>query len=95
MAVEDGCILAECLTAISDSTEALRAYERLRMPRTRRAQLGSRQRAKENHLPSAWARLKRDVRLALRSRFAADKTPHQGAWIYDYDVAKEVTPHGG
>jgi len=50
--------------------------------------LGSRQRATENHLPSPWARLKRDVRLALRSRFAADTTPHQAAWIYEYDVAK-------
>ena len=90
MAIEDGCILAECLAAIPAEAEALREYERLRMPRTRRAQLGSRHRAKENHLPSAWARLKRDVRFALRNRFGADKTPHQGAWIYEYDVATQV-----
>ena len=89
MAVEDGCVLAACLEAMPDDPAgALRAYESLRMPRTRRAQLGSRQRATENHLPSPWARLKRDVRLALRSRFAADTTPHQAAWIYEYDVAK-------
>jgi 2-polyprenyl-6-methoxyphenol hydroxylase-like FAD-dependent oxidoreductase len=88
MAVEDGCVLAECLAAAADPAEALRAYERLRMPRTRRAQLGSRQRAKENHMPSAWGRFKRDLNLALRSRFAADNTPHHGACLYEYDVAK-------
>jgi salicylate hydroxylase len=91
MAVEDGCVLADCLASIADPGEALRTYERLRMPRTRRAQLGSRQRAKENHLPSAWARFKRDVRLKLRSRFGADNTPHQAAWIYGYDVAQALT----
>jgi salicylate hydroxylase len=92
MATEDGCILAECLASGTDPAEGLRTYERLRMPRTRRAQLGSRARAKENHLPSAWARLKRDARLAFLARFGGrDTTPHQGAWIYDYDVA-EVRP---
>ena len=88
MAVEDGCILADRLACLpEDPVAALRDYERLRMPRTRRAQLGSRQRAKENHLASPLARLARDVRLALRNRFATDNTPHQAAWLYDYDVA--------
>jgi len=88
MATEDGCVLAECLVGIDDAEQALRTYERLRMPRTRRAQLGSRQRAKENHMPSAWGRFKRDLTLAIRSRFASDNTPHQGAWLYEYDVAR-------
>jgi len=88
MAVEDGCILADRLACLPEEpAAALRDYERLRMPRTRRAQLGSRQRAKENHLASPLARLARDVRLALRNRFAKDNTPHQAAWLYDYDVA--------
>ena len=39
---------------------ALRHYEAMRVPRTRRAVLGSRERAKLNHLPSRWARFKRD-----------------------------------
>ena len=88
MAVEDGCILADVLArGANDLTAALREYERMRMPRTRRAQLGSRQRAQENHLASPWARFKRDARLAWRHRFGADKTPFQVAWLYDYDVA--------
>ncbi len=90
MAVEDGCILAECLARQPDDpANALREYERVRMPRTRRAQLGSRHRAKENHLASPVARLRRDLRLAVRSRLATDKTPLQAAWLYDYDVARE------
>jgi salicylate hydroxylase len=88
MALEDGCILADCVAAESDPQTALRAYERLRMPRTRRAQLGSRERAKENHMPSAWSRLKRDVQLAFRTRFGKDTTTNRGAWIYEYDPAQ-------
>jgi salicylate hydroxylase len=92
MAIEDGCILAAALTASPDDVAgALRRYEAMRMPRTRRAQLGSRQRAKENHLPSRWARFRRDLRLVVRSRLGADSTPLNAAWLYDYDVARETT----
>lgn len=88
MAVEDACILASCIdTSPGDPAEALRRYESLRMPRTRRAQLGSRHRAKENHLTSPVARAWRDIRLSYRSRFGADKTPLQAAWLYEFDVA--------
>ncbi len=91
MAIEDGCVLAAVVAAMPDDpVGALRHYERLRIPRTHRAQLGSRHRAKENHLASPWARLWRDLRIAIRSRLAADKTPNQTAWLYDYDVAAET-----
>jgi salicylate hydroxylase len=91
MAVEDGCVLAEMIAGMPDDPAgALRAYERLRMPRTRRAQLGSRHRAKENHLASPLARLRRDALLAWRYRFGRDNTPNRAAWIYDYDVATAV-----
>jgi hypothetical protein len=30
--------------------------------------------------------LRRDLRIAVRSRIAGDKTPNQTAWLYDYDV---------
>jgi hypothetical protein len=39
--------------------------------------LGARERARENHLASPWARLKRDVKFALRERFGGDKTVFQ------------------
>ena len=58
------------------------------------AVLGARARAKENHLASPWARLKRDAKFALRERFGAgrsgDTTAFQVGWLYGYDVADEV-----
>jgi salicylate hydroxylase len=90
MAVEDACILAESIgRAPNDLSAALRDYERLRKPRTTQAQLGSRFRAKQNHLVSPFARLKRDLRIAYNSRFGADSTPGQAAAFYEYDVAAE------
>ncbi len=92
MAVEDGCVLAATIARHADDLDAaLAAYERMRAPRATAAVLGSRARAKENHLASPWARLKRDVRLAWRDRFGGrDNTAFQAAWLYDYDVAREV-----
>jgi hypothetical protein len=57
------------------------------------AVLGSRERAKENHLASPWARLKRDVKFKLRERLGAnssDNTAFKVGWLYGYDVAKEA-----
>ena len=64
-------------------------YETLRLPRANRAVLGSRMRAKENHLASPWRRLVRDTKFLLRDRFGTDKTAFQAAWLYAYDVAEE------
>lgn len=88
MAVEDGCVLGEAVARLGDDpAAALRAYERVRMPRTRRAQLGARERARENHLASPFARIRRDLRLMLRDRLGRKAAPLYGAWLYDYDVA--------
>jgi salicylate hydroxylase len=91
MAVEDGCVLAAMIARHSgDLDAALAAYETLRVPRARAAVLGSRARAKENHLASRLARLKRDVKFALRERFGIDRTAFQAAWLYEYDVEREM-----
>lgn len=88
MAIEDGCVLAAALTAmLEDPAAALQAYELARRPRTREVQLGSRQRARMNHLVSPFARFKRDLKLAWQDRFGKDQSMFQTAWIYDYDVA--------
>jgi salicylate hydroxylase len=90
MAFEDACILAEAVAHAPDTpADALRDYERIRMPRATRAQLGSRHRAKENHLASPIARFRRDLKMAWRNRFGADKSPNQSEWLYEYDVAHE------
>ncbi len=96
MAVEDACVLAAMIARNRDDlAEALTAYERMRAPRTTAAVLGSRARAKENHLASPWARLKRDVKFAFRERFGGgrhgDTTAFQVGWLYGYDVGKEVS----
>jgi salicylate hydroxylase len=91
MAIEDACVLSAAIARYADDLdEALLAYERIRVPRARAAVLGSRERARENHLASPWARLKRDVKFALRERFGRDKTVFQTAWLYGYDVGREL-----
>ena len=94
MAVEDGCVLAAMVARHADDLgTALLAYERTRAPRATMAVLGSRERAKENHLASPWARLKRDVKFKLRERLGAnssDNTAFKVGWLYGYDVAKEA-----
>lgn len=90
MGIEDGCVLAELVARYpADLDEALRRYEALRVPRTRRAVLGSRERAKLNHLPSRWARLKRDAEYMARRMLYPDGTAHRVAWLYGYDIAAE------
>ena len=92
MAIEDGCVLAAMIARHpGELGAALAAYERLRAPRATGAVLGSRARAKENHLASPWARLKRDVKFALRERFGGrDNTAFQAGWLYEYDVGEEM-----
>lgn len=90
MGIEDGIVLAEWVARLpGELDEALRRYEALRVPRTRRAVLGSRERGKLNHLPSRWARLKRDVEYAARRLFYPDGTAHRVAWLYGYDATAE------
>jgi salicylate hydroxylase len=90
MGIEDGVVLAEWVSRLPDDhDEALRRYEAMRVPRTRRAMLGSRERAKLNHLPSRWARFKRDVEYAARQVLYPDGTAHRVAWLYGYDVMAE------
>ena len=91
MAIEDACVLASAIARHTDDLDtALLLYERVRVPRARAAVLGSRARARENHLVSRWARLKRDVKFALRERLGRDKTAFQTAWLYSYDVGCEL-----
>jgi salicylate hydroxylase len=90
MAIEDSYILAAVISQMPDELgEALQHYERLRLPRTRRAVLGARARGEEMHLVSPWAQLKRNVKMALHRRLGGDKTGIQLGWFYSYDVAAE------
>ncbi len=67
MALEDGLLLGILFSEHSLSPAAtLRLYEQLRLPRTSRVQLGSRDRAKENHLQSPVDRLIRNAKFKWR-----------------------------
>lgn len=91
MAIEDAVVLAAMVARHADDlSAALTAYERIRAPRAKAAVLGSRARAKENHLASPWQRFKRDIKLMLRDRFGVDRTAFKVAWLYGYDVGKEM-----
>jgi salicylate hydroxylase len=95
MAIEDGCVLAAAVAKAPDDLDAaLATYERLRVPRTRNAVLGSRARARENHLTSRWAQLKRDLKFALRDRFGIDRTAFDPAQLYRYDAGAEPMSAG-
>lgn len=88
MAIEDGYALADLVAQHPDNlAEALRQYERLRLPRTRRAVLEARARGKEMHLTSKWAQIKRNIRMAFQHRLGGDKTGLKLSEFYEYDVA--------
>src|SRR5262249_23125677 len=90
MAIEDGYVLAEAVArAPDDLTAALASYEARRVPRARRTVLGSRFRARENHLASPWRQLWRDAKIALRDRLNSDSTSFRAAWLYEYDASAE------
>jgi salicylate hydroxylase len=90
MAIEDGYTLAASIAQMPDDlSAALHHYERLRVPRTRRAVLGARARGEAMHVTSRWAQLKRNVTMALKHRLGADKTGIQLGSFYNYDVASE------
>ena len=85
MAIEDGYVLARCL-ATEEPVAALRSYEALRLPRTRRVQLESRERGRTYHLPSPMAQLKRDVSYWIRGLINPQRTGIQANWVYEYDA---------
>ena len=91
MAIEDAYALVAMIARQPEDLDgALAAYERIRAPRAKAAVLGSRARAKENHLPSRFAQIKRDLKFALRERFGRDNTAFQVGWLYAYDIGREL-----
>jgi salicylate hydroxylase len=91
MAIEDACVLAGAIArSAGDLDTALATYEALREPRACEAVLGSRARARENHLTSPLARLRRDLQYAWRKRFGGDQTVFQAGRLYDYDAGREL-----
>ena len=85
-AIEDGATLAACLSqAGSDIPDALRRYERLRIPRTSRLQAMSANNKTRFHLPDGPEQRERDTRMAAGS---TDWSFDNVAWIYQHDAGE-------
>jgi 2-polyprenyl-6-methoxyphenol hydroxylase-like FAD-dependent oxidoreductase len=83
-AIEDGATLAACLAAgAADPAEALRHYERLRLPRVTRLQEMSRANKTRFHMPDGPGQEARDAEWVK----AADRSPDALRWLYDYDAS--------
>ena len=83
-AIEDGAALAACLVAAgnADPAEALRHYERLRLPRVTRLQNMSRANKTRFHMPDGPAQQARDAEWGS----AADRSPDALRWLYEFDA---------
>jgi salicylate hydroxylase len=85
-AIEDGATLAAVL-AKSDrrcAAEALRDYERLRLPRTSEVQALATDNKTRFHLPDGPAQRERDTQMASGS---TDWSKSAIAWIYSHDAS--------
>jgi salicylate hydroxylase len=85
--IEDAAVLAACLAGAAGGSNgqqaALRRYESLRLPRTRRLQQVSHARARINPLPDGPEQRSRDAAFATTDPLAAN------GWIYRYDPGTE------
>ena len=93
-AIEDGATLAACLDDAGNGTaadpgEALRRYERLRVPRTSRIHAASTDNKTRFHLPDGPEQQQRD---ALMSAGSTDWSFKAVAWIYEHDAALTSEP---
>jgi len=84
-AIEDGATLSACLSHIQAGhvPEALRRYERLRLPRTSRVQSLSEANKQRFHLPDGPAQVERDAEMA---RGMTDWSHNAVAWLYGHDA---------
>jgi salicylate hydroxylase len=84
-AIEDGATLVAVLAGCDRRhvTEALRDYERLRLPRTSRVQALATTNKTRFHLPDGPAQRERDAQMASGS---TDWSKSAIAWIYSHDA---------
>jgi 2-polyprenyl-6-methoxyphenol hydroxylase-like FAD-dependent oxidoreductase len=88
-AVEDGAALTACLTRDLEVPEALRLYERERLPRASRIQAMSTTNKTRFHLPDGPRQVERDEAMASG---ATDFSIKAVEWIYGHDAGQLDTP---
>lgn len=88
MAVEDARVLADAITQGDDLAGALDAYQRKRLPRTTRAQAGSRANAKTFHKRTLPSQLATYGPMWLAGRLAPSVIRQRLTWLYGEDVTQ-------
>ncbi|MFD0692408.1 FAD-dependent monooxygenase [Actinomadura fibrosa] len=83
-AIEDAAALASSIEEAGDLTQALSAYERVRVPRTIQVQEASHDRATVNHYPDGPEQRARDL------SFAGQDPLKHSDWLYGYDAQAEA-----
>jgi salicylate hydroxylase len=83
-AIEDGAVLAKCLTATPDVPAALRRYASLRVERATRVQRASGERRDHHHMPDGPEQVARDAALASQDPLGHNE------WLYGHDVEAQL-----
>ena len=82
MAIEDGAVLADCISSYKDNEKSLKYFEQIRKPRTSFVQLAARRNAKILHL-SGLAAFFRNIVMG----YAGNKIFNK---LYSYDALSAV-----
>jgi salicylate hydroxylase len=94
-AIEDGYVAAALLAESNGDWEgALKEYERVRLPRTSKVQLGARARVVSMHEPSAIGRMIRNLTYWFESLTGRDAKRFKPDWIYKVNVVSEFPGRG-
>ncbi|MEQ8483077.1 MAG: FAD-dependent monooxygenase [Pseudomonadales bacterium] len=89
MAIEDAWVLAVMLERWEDDpARALPEYERYRRPRTARVQARSAEQGELFHLPDGAGALRRNLKLALGSRYLPEIAMRQFDWLHGFDCIR-------
>jgi salicylate hydroxylase len=88
MAVEDAWVLADAITRIDDLDAALRHYQQDRLPRTARAQAGSRGNAKTFHKRTRLSQLATYGPMWVAGTLAPRLIRRRLSWLYGADVTR-------
>ncbi|KAE9366341.1 FAD/NAD(P)-binding domain-containing protein [Stipitochalara longipes BDJ] len=100
MAVEDGAVLAECLSwadTVDEISKAMKVYEAIRKPRAEKLKNASEENGVEKHLPDGEKQRQRDEHMKMVMNTLLKKVPakgeknmHPSHWIMGYDVVGQA-----
>lgn len=84
MAIEDGAVLAQCLSGNDDAEQALSRYESLRIGRATKLVNGALDNAKRFHNPALADAV--GAKLYVENEWREDKIKQRYDWIFEYDA---------